>query len=61
MTDPVGGSQAASATAGTQLAVAGIKTALNVQKQEGEAALKLLDSAVVTPEGAPGQQVDVTA
>ena len=61
MTDPVGGSQAASSAAGTQLSVAGTKTALDAQKQEGENALKLLDAAVSGPQGEPGQQIDVTA
>ena len=61
MTDPVGASQAASTSAANQLSIAGTKTAIDVQKQEGEAALKLLETAVVTPEGAPGQQIDVTA
>lgn len=59
MTDPVSG--ASSANAAAQLSVAGTKTALDVQKQEGEAVLNLLESAIVTPEGSPGQQLDVTA
>ena len=59
MTDPVSG--ASSAHAATQHSVAGAKTALDVQKQEGEAVLNLLESAIVTPGGSPGQQLDVTA
>ncbi len=61
MTDPVGSAPVASTSAANQASVAGAKKALDVQKQEGEAVSKLLDTAVVTPEGAPGQQVDVTA
>ena len=62
MTDPVSGSQTAGSTAATQLSVAGTKTALDAQKQEGEAALKLLETAVSSGgQDSPGQQLDVTA
>lgn len=61
MTDPVVSSTAANASAGNQLSIAGAKTANDVQKQEGENVAKLLETAVSTPQGAPGQQVDVTA
>ncbi len=61
MTDPAISSAVSSVSATNQASVAGAKKALDVQKQEGESVAKLLETAVSTPEGAPGQQVDVTA
>jgi hypothetical protein len=61
MTDSVssvGGGQTATTN---QLSLAATKKALDVQKQEGENVAKLLETAVVTPQGSSGQQLDVTA
>ena len=61
MTDSVSAAAGGQSAAAAQLSVAGTKTALNVQKQEGENIARLLETAIVTPQGSPGQQLDVTA
>ncbi|MFQ5482767.1 MAG: hypothetical protein ACE5ER_08405 [Nitrospinaceae bacterium] len=61
MVDSVGAAAGANTAPAAQLSVAGTKTALDVQKQEGESVLNLLETSVGSAKGSSGNIVDVTA